>query len=97
LLLPLMIAKSAPQLQLSYLSILEVGGAFAHRFRSSLIWTAYAPESRRHRLPSQPLKPGKTWTKLRLGAPVWCIVRMQSRRIQCSRRGCQKWPKYRNF
>ncbi len=34
LLLPQMIAKCAPQLQSAYLSILEVGGAFGHRFRS---------------------------------------------------------------
>ena len=33
LLLPLMIEKSAPKLQSSYLSILEVGGAFAYRFK----------------------------------------------------------------
>jgi predicted ATP-dependent endonuclease of OLD family len=33
LLLPLMIGKSAPRLQLSYLSVLEVGGAFAHCFK----------------------------------------------------------------
>lgn len=33
LLLPLMIEKAAPRLRSSYLSILEVGGAFAHRFR----------------------------------------------------------------
>jgi hypothetical protein len=33
LLLPLMIAKAADKLKLSYLSILEVGGAFAHCFR----------------------------------------------------------------
>lgn len=34
LLLPLMIEKAAPQLQSSYLSILELGGAFAHLFRT---------------------------------------------------------------
>lgn len=34
ILLPLMIEKSAPQLQSSYLSILELGGAFAHLFRT---------------------------------------------------------------
>ena len=34
LLLPQMIAKVAPQLQSAYLSILEIGGAFGHRFRS---------------------------------------------------------------
>lgn len=33
LLLPAMIEKSVPELQKSYLSVLEVGGAFAHRFR----------------------------------------------------------------
>lgn len=33
LLLPIMIEKSAPELKSCYLSILEVGGAFAHRFR----------------------------------------------------------------
>lgn len=33
LLLPLMIEKAAPRLSASYLSILEVGGAFAHRFK----------------------------------------------------------------
>ncbi len=33
LLLPLIIARCAPALQSTYLSILEVGGAFAHRFR----------------------------------------------------------------
>lgn len=31
---PLMIEKAAPRLRSAYLSILEVGGAFAHRFRS---------------------------------------------------------------
>ena len=34
LLLPQMIAMSAPRLQSTYLSILEIGGAFGHRFRS---------------------------------------------------------------
>ena len=34
LLLPQMIAKEAPRLQSAYLSILEIGGAFGHRFRS---------------------------------------------------------------
>ena len=34
LLLPQMIAKAAPQLQSAYLSILEIGGAFGHRFRT---------------------------------------------------------------
>ena len=34
LLLPQMIAKVAPQLQSVYLSILEIGGAFGHRFRT---------------------------------------------------------------
>ena len=34
LLLPLMIDRVAPELQSKYLCILEVGGAFAHRFRS---------------------------------------------------------------
>ena len=34
LLLPQMIAKVAPQLQSAYLSILEIGGAFGHRFRT---------------------------------------------------------------
>lgn len=34
LLLPQMIAKVAPQLQSTYLSILEIGGAFGHRFRT---------------------------------------------------------------
>jgi predicted ATP-dependent endonuclease of OLD family len=34
LLLPQMIEKAAPALQSSYLSILEIGGAFGHRFRS---------------------------------------------------------------
>ncbi len=33
LLLPLMIERTAPELKAQYLSILEVGGAFAHRFR----------------------------------------------------------------
>jgi predicted ATP-dependent endonuclease of OLD family len=33
LLLPLMIGRSAPRLKSAYLSILEVGGAFAHRFK----------------------------------------------------------------
>ena len=33
LLLPLMIERAAPGLKAQYLSILEVGGAFAHRFR----------------------------------------------------------------
>jgi predicted ATP-dependent endonuclease of OLD family len=34
LLLPQMIAKAAPRLQTAYLSILEIGGAFGHRFKS---------------------------------------------------------------
>jgi AAA ATPase domain len=34
LLLPQMIEKAAPQLKSAYLSILEIGGAFGHRFRS---------------------------------------------------------------
>lgn len=34
LLLPQMIEKVAPRLQSAYLSILEIGGAFGHRFRS---------------------------------------------------------------
>ena len=34
LLLPQMIAKVSPQLQSVYLSILEIGGAFGHRFRT---------------------------------------------------------------
>ncbi len=34
LLLPQMIATEAPQLQSAYLSILEIGGAFGHRFRT---------------------------------------------------------------
>jgi predicted ATP-dependent endonuclease of OLD family len=34
LLLPLMIEKAAPQLHSTYLSILELGGAFAHLFRT---------------------------------------------------------------
>lgn len=34
LLLPQMIAKEAPRLQAAYLSILEIGGAFGHRFRT---------------------------------------------------------------
>ena len=34
LVMPQMIQKSAPGLRSSYLSILEIGGAFAHRFRS---------------------------------------------------------------
>ncbi|MDQ0462940.1 hypothetical protein QO010_000688 [Caulobacter ginsengisoli] len=34
LLLPQMIAKSAPRLQSAYLSILEIGGAFGHRFKT---------------------------------------------------------------
>lgn len=34
LLLPIMIEKAAPRLKSSYLSILEIGGAFGHRFRS---------------------------------------------------------------
>ncbi|WP_289393195.1 ATP-dependent nuclease [Peteryoungia algae] len=33
LLLPAMIAKAAPGLQAAYLSVLEIGGAFGHRFR----------------------------------------------------------------
>ncbi|WP_426170522.1 ATP-dependent nuclease [Pseudoduganella sp. R-34] len=33
LLMPQMIAKAAPSLQSSYLSILEIGGAFGHRFK----------------------------------------------------------------
>lgn len=33
LLLPAMIAKAAPRLQTAYLSVLEIGGAFGHRFR----------------------------------------------------------------
>lgn len=36
LLLPFMIEKSAPQLRMTYLTILEVGGAFAHRFEGLL-------------------------------------------------------------
>ena len=36
LLLPAMIPKSAPELQSCYLSILEVGGAFAHEFKELL-------------------------------------------------------------
>ena len=36
LVMPQMIRKSAPGLLSSYLSILEIGGAFAHRFRSLL-------------------------------------------------------------
>lgn len=34
LLLPLMIEKSAPRLKEAYLTILEIGGAFGHRFKS---------------------------------------------------------------
>lgn len=34
LLTPLMIEKAAPRLKSAYLSILEIGGAFGHRFRS---------------------------------------------------------------
>jgi len=34
LLLPLMIEKAAPQLKSNYLSILELGGAFAHKFQN---------------------------------------------------------------
>lgn len=34
LLLPQMIAKETPRLQSAYLSILEIGGAFGHRFRT---------------------------------------------------------------
>jgi len=34
LLLPLMIDRAAPELQSKYLCVLELGGAFAHRFRS---------------------------------------------------------------
>jgi len=34
LLLPQMVAKAAPRLQSSYLSILEIGGAFGYRFRT---------------------------------------------------------------
>ena len=34
LLLPQMIAKVSPRLQSAYLSILEIGGAFGHRFRT---------------------------------------------------------------
>ena len=34
LLLPLMIEKEAPQLKSNYLSILELGGAFAHKFKN---------------------------------------------------------------
>jgi AAA ATPase domain len=34
LLLPFMVEKVAPRLQSSYISILEIGGAFGHRFRS---------------------------------------------------------------
>ncbi len=33
LLMPQMIAKAAPRLQSNYLSVLEVGGAFGHRFK----------------------------------------------------------------
>jgi predicted ATP-dependent endonuclease of OLD family len=33
LLMPQMIAKAAPQLQSTYLSVLEIGGAFGHRFK----------------------------------------------------------------
>ncbi|TYQ14102.1 UNVERIFIED_ORG: AAA ATPase-like protein [Zoogloea ramigera] len=33
ILMPQMIAKAAPQLQSTYLSILEIGGAFGHRFK----------------------------------------------------------------
>lgn len=36
LLLPLMIKKSSPRLQSAYTSIMEVGGAFAHKFKSLL-------------------------------------------------------------
>lgn len=36
LLLPLMIKKSCPRLQSAYISILEVGGAFAHKFKALL-------------------------------------------------------------
>lgn len=36
LLLPLMIGKAAPNLQSCYLSVLEVGGAFAYRFKALL-------------------------------------------------------------
>lgn len=36
LLLPLMIKKAKPRLQSAYISILEVGGAFAHKFKSLL-------------------------------------------------------------
>lgn len=34
LLLPQMIAKAAPRLQSTYLTVLEIGGAFGHRFKS---------------------------------------------------------------
>lgn len=34
LLMPLMIEKHAPRLQSSYITILEIGGAFGHRFKS---------------------------------------------------------------
>jgi predicted ATP-dependent endonuclease of OLD family len=34
LLLPLMIEKSAPELKSTYISILEIGGAFGHKFKS---------------------------------------------------------------
>lgn len=36
LLLPMMIEKSAPKLRTSYLTLLEVGGAYAHRFEGLL-------------------------------------------------------------
>lgn len=36
LLLPLMIKKSKPRLQSAYISIMEVGGAFAHKFKELL-------------------------------------------------------------
>ena len=84
LLLPQMIAKVAPQLQSVYLSILEIGGAFGHRFRTLIeylgitalivtdIDSVTAPAE--IRLISRPMTNlTRTTTVTRLPeAPVWC-------------------------
>src|SRR3546814_4711657 len=43
LLLPQMIANEAPRLQSAYLSILEIGGAFGHRFRTLIEFLGITP------------------------------------------------------
>lgn len=47
LLLPAMIAKVAPGLQAAYLSVLEIGGAFGHRFRNMRRCTTGRPKASR--------------------------------------------------